>query len=137
MILNNRAVAEFGKVLRLSLIVHMKVIHSKKYYRSYGSPRMCKELHDRGFVCSENRVARLMRQAGITAKPLRRFKCTTQSKHDLPIHPNRLNQNFDVEAPNQVWVSDITYIQIDEGWLYLAAVEDLFSRKILGWAPLM
>jgi len=75
-----------------------------------------------------------MRQAGIVAKPMRSFKCTTQSKHNLPIHPNRLNQNFDVTAPNQVWVSDITYIKTDEGWLYLAAIEDLFSRKIVGWA---
>ena len=116
------------------LIVHMKAIHSKKHYRSYGSPRMCKELRDRGLVCSENRVAKLMQQAGIVATPQRRFKCTTQSKHNLPIHPNRLNQHFDVEAPNQVWVSDITYIKTDDGWLYLAAVEDLFSRKIVGWA---
>ena len=85
-------------------------------------------------MCSENRVARLMQQAGIVAKPRRRFQCTTQSKHNLPIHPNRLNQHFDVGAANQVWVGDITYITTDEGWLYLAAVEDLFSRKIVGWA---
>jgi putative transposase len=116
------------------VIVHMKAIHSKKYYNYYGSPRMCEELRDRGLHCSENRVARLMRQAGIVAKPSRRFKCTTQSKHNFPIHPNRLNQRFDVEAPNQVWVSDITYIKTGEGWLYLATVEDLFSRKIVGWA---
>jgi len=116
------------------LVVHMKAIHSKKYYRYYGSPRMCKELQERGLMCSENRVARLMRQTGIFAKPRRRFKCTTQSKHNLPTHPNRLNQHFDVEAPNQVWAADITYIKTDEGWLYLAAVEDLFSRKIVGWA---
>ena len=116
------------------LVVHMKAIHSKKYYRYYGSPRMCKELRNRGLMCSENRVARLMQQAGIVAKPRRRFQCTTQSKHNLPIHPNRLNQHFDVGAANQVWVGDITYIKTDEGWLYLAAVEDLFSRKIVGWA---
>jgi putative transposase len=116
------------------IIVHMKAIHSKKYYNYYGSPRMCKELRNRGLHCSENRVARLMRQAGIVAKPIRRFKCTTQSKHNFPVHPNRLNQCFDVEAPNQVWVSDITYIKTGEGWLYLAAIEDLFSRKIVGWA---
>ena len=117
------------------MVVHMKAIRSsKKYYHYYGSPRMCKELRKRGLVCSENRVARLMRLAGISAKPKRSFKCTTQSKHDLPVHANRLNQSFDVHAPNQVWVSDITYIKTDEGWLYLAAVEDLFSRKIVGWA---
>ena len=116
------------------LVVHMKAIHSKKYYRYYGSPRMCKELRNRGLMCSENRVARLMQQAGIVAKPRRRFQCTTQSKHNLPIHPNRLNQHFDVGAANLVWVGDITYIKTDEGWLYLAAVEDLFSRKIVGWA---
>jgi len=93
------------------LVVHMKAIHSKKYYRYYGSPRMCKELRNRGLMCSENRVARLMQQAGIVAKPRRRFQCTTQSKHNLPIHPNRLNQHFDVGAANQVWVGDITYIK--------------------------
>jgi transposase InsO family protein len=75
-----------------------------------------------------------MREAGLAAKTKRRFKATTQSKHDLPVAPNLLNQNFSIDRPNAVWVSDITYIATEEGWLYLATTLDLFSRRIVGWA---
>jgi putative transposase len=100
----------------------------------YGSPRIYEELRDQGIRCSRKRVARLMREMGLKARPKRKFKETTNSKHDHPVAPNRLNRQFQTDAPNQVWVADITYIRTFEGWLYLAAVMDLYSRKIVGWA---
>jgi len=75
-----------------------------------------------------------MKEAGLVAKTKRRFKATTQSKHNLPVAPNLLNQNFSVDRPNAAWVSDITYIDTEEGWLYLATTLDLFSRRVVGWA---
>jgi len=87
-----------------------------------------------GIEISRNRVARLMKEAGLRAKTKRRFKATTQSKHDLPVAPNLLDQDFTVDRPNAVWVSDITYIPTDEGWLYLATTIDLYSRRVVGWA---
>lgn len=101
---------------------------------SYGSPRVYKALKAQGETCSENRVARLMREDGLKAKTKRRFKATTNSKHNLPVAPNLLNRNFSPEAPNQVYAGDITYIWTTEGWLYLAVVLDLFSRSVVGWA---
>lgn len=101
---------------------------------NYGSPRITKALKKDGISCSKNRVARLMKQAQIMAKTKKKYKATTNSKHNFPVAENILNQNFKVEQPNQVWVADITYIPTGEGWLYLAAVEDLFHRKIVGWA---
>jgi putative transposase len=101
---------------------------------NYGSPRITKELKDQGIGCSENRVARRMQKNGIAAKSKRRFKVTTQSKHNHPVAENVLQQNFAATAQNQVWVSDITYVWTREGWLYLAIVLDLFSRQIVGWA---
>jgi transposase InsO family protein len=86
-------------------------------------------------MASRGRVARLMRHHGIQAITPRRFRvCTTDSHHDLPIAPNRLDQKFAAERPNQVWLADITYVPTKEGWLYLAVVLDLFTRKIIGWA---
>lgn len=103
--------------------------------RNYGSPRIWNQLNNNEQVpCSENRIARLMRQSGIVAVQKRKFRVTTNSKHDYPVWPNVLNRNFVVERPNTVWVSDITYIWTFEGWLYLAAVLDLFSRGIVGLA---
>jgi len=101
---------------------------------TYGSPRITKALHKQGITCGKNRVARLMRENGIVAKTKRKYKATTNSKHNYPVAANLLNQNFSVDKPNQVWVADITYIPTDEGWLYLASIEDLFQRKIVGWS---
>lgn len=100
----------------------------------YGSPRITEELRDQGYVCNEKRVARMMRAHGIRAKTVRKYKVTTDSKHNLPVAPNLLNRQFTVAQPNAVWVSDITYIWTSEGWLYLAGVVDLYSRQVVGWA---
>lgn len=101
---------------------------------TYGSPRVHAELRSRGRPVGANRVARLMRENGVTARFKRRWKRTTDSRHSLPIAPNDLDRNFSVEEPNSIWVTDITYIWTLEGWLYLAVVEDLFSRRIVGWS---
>ena len=102
---------------------------------NYGSPRIWDQLNNKDRIyCSENRVARIMRVNAIVAIQRRKFRVTTTSKHDYPVWPNVLNRNFTVEKPNSVWVSDITYIWTFEGWLYLAAVLDLFSRGIVGLA---
>jgi len=101
---------------------------------TYGSPRITQELRDSEVDCSRNRVARIMRKYGITARPLRRFVVTTDSKHRLPVAPNRLDQKFTVEMPNTHWSADITYLWTGEGWLYLAVVLDLYSRRVVGWS---
>ncbi len=101
---------------------------------AYGSPRVTKQLHAEGIRCGKNRVARLMKANGLQAVVKRKFKVTTDSKHDYPVAKNLLNRNFTTDRPNQVWVTDITYIPTLEGWLYLAAVMDLYSRQIVGWA---
>jgi transposase InsO family protein len=101
---------------------------------TYGAPRIHADLRSQGFRCGRNRVARLMRQLGIKAKAKRKFKATTDSKHNLPIAPNVLDQNFDVAGPNEVWAADITYIPTQEGWLYLAVCIDLYSRMVVGWS---
>jgi len=102
---------------------------------NYGSPRIWDQLHNKECMrCSENRVARLMREEGIVAAQKRKFRVTTNSKHGYPVWPNVLNRNFVVKKPNAVWVSDITYVWTFEGWLYVAAVLDLFSRGIVGLA---
>ena len=91
-------------------------------------------LRAEGVVCNHKRVARLMRLEGIYGRRKRRKVVTTDSKHNYPIAPNLLNRQFQAEAPNEKWVADITYIPTREGWLYLAAVMDLYSRKIVGWS---
>ena len=101
---------------------------------AYGSPRMVRELRDRGFPASKERVERLMRENGIRARHKRRFKATTDSKHSLPVAPNLLARDFTPAKPNQVWTADMTYIWTDEGWLYLAVVLDLFNREVVGWS---
>jgi len=102
---------------------------------NYGSPRVWNELNNvEDIRCSENRVARVMRVNGIVAVQKRKFRVTTNSKHNHPVWPNVLNRNFVVEKPNAVWVSDITYVWTFEGWLYVAAILDLFSRGIVGLA---
>jgi putative transposase len=100
----------------------------------YGSPRMTAELNARGHDCSENTVAKLMRAGGIRAKAPRRFVRTTDSNHRLPVAENLLARDFDPAGPNESWCADITYIPTGEGWLYLAVVEDLFGRMIVGWS---
>jgi len=100
----------------------------------YGSPRMHAELVARGHGCCVNTVARLMRRAGIAAKTARQFRHTTDSNHGRPVADNLLDRRFDPASANAAWVADITYIPTREGWLYLAAVEDLYSRMVVGWA---
>lgn len=102
--------------------------------KTYGSPRIYKELVARGRSVSENRVAKLMQAGNIAVKRKKKRKITTDSRHDYPVAPNLLNRNFKADRPDQKWVGDITYIPTAEGWLYLATVMDLFSRKIVGWA---
>jgi putative transposase len=103
----------------------------------YGSPRTFQELKGLGFRCGEHKVARLMREAGIRAKSARKFRVTTQSEHANPIAPNVLDRNFSIERdakPDRVWAADITYIPTKEGWLYLAVIIDLATRRVVGWS---
>jgi putative transposase len=100
----------------------------------YGSPRVHAQLRAQGRRVSRKRVARLMEQQKLAARRRRRRVCTTDSKHGLPVAPNVLNRNFCPAAPNRTWATDITYVWTAEGWLYLAVVLDLFSRKVVGWA---
>ena len=103
--------------------------------KTYGSPRIRVVLRRKGVVCGKNRVARLMRLHGIVAQPRQKWHpTTTQRQPGVVPAPNRLNQDFTASAPNRKWVSDFTYVATAEGWLYLAAVIDLFSRKVVGWA---
>ena len=109
----------------------IKNIHSANR-EVYGSPRIHAEMKKQGERCSRKRVAKLMKQEKIQAKMRKKWKITTKSNKRAKVSPNHLNQNFEVEAPDKVWVSDITYISTQEGWLYVAIVMDLFSRKIVG-----
>ena len=112
----------------LRLLTHIKAVH-KESKNTYGSPRIHVELCSRGIRCGKNRVARLMKQNGIQAKHKRKFKATTDSNHNLPVHENKLNRSFGAESVDKAWVADITYIWTREGWLYLAVILDLFSRN--------
>ena len=116
-----------------ALLVHIKAIHAETR-GGYGWPRIWKELLARGIRVGKLRVQKLMQLHGIRAKGKRRFKVTTDSRHDLPISPNLLDRQFTVAEPDKVWAGDITYIATDEGWLFLAVVIDLFSRQVVGWA---
>jgi len=103
--------------------------------QTYGSPRIEQELRKKGRCHGRNRIARLMKQKSLCGRQKKRYRVqTTDSNHDQPIAPNRLAQAPKATAPNQLWVADITYIETKEGWLYLAAILDLYSRKIVGWA---
>jgi putative transposase len=115
------------------MLVLIQAIHAE-LKGAYGSPRMVRELRGRGFPAGKERVERLMRENGIRARHKRRYKATTDSRHNLAVAPNRLERNFTPAAPSQVWTSDITYLWTDEGWLYLAIVLDLFNREIVGWS---
>lgn len=101
---------------------------------TYGARRIAREVHSNGTHCGRSRAKTLMNLAGVVAKQKRKFKVTTNSKHDLPVAPNLLNRRFNVKEPDRVYVSDITYIWTQEGWLYLAVVIDLFSRQVVGWS---
>lgn len=128
-----RGVVSKRKQANQALLAEIKRI-DKELGGIYGSPRMTVELRARGFVCSEKRVARLMRQANIKPVTSRKFKVTTNSDHSQPLAENLVDQNFHAERPNQLWTSDITYIETHEGWMYMAVVLDVFSRQIVGWA---
>lgn len=107
----------------------------KRSRGTYGAPRIHAELSSTGTICSLNRVARLMRKEGIQARRRKQYKVTTtNSRHSHPIAPNTLNRQFWASGPNQKWVGDITYIQTKEGWLYMAAILDIYSRRVVGWA---
>lgn len=99
----------------------------------YGSPRITAELREEGFKCSKNRVARLMRKHGITARTKRRFRITTNSNHNLPVAKNLVEMQFNPEKKNSLWTTDITYIWTREGWLYLSVMLDLWSRSVISW----
>jgi len=116
------------------LVDAIKRVHKDNCGR-YGSPRIHEELKARGRGASRGRIERLMRQHGIRAIMARpRRVRTTDSRHDLPIAPNLLDRNFSADAPNRIWLADITYVETDQGWLYLSTVMDLYTRKIVGWA---
>jgi putative transposase len=115
------------------LVREMERIH-REVDRSYGSPRMQRELLGRALPCGRHRVARLMRAHGLRAKQARRWRVTTDSRHGFAVAPNRLGRRFSSTGPNQVWMSDVTYVSTAEGWCYLAVVLEAFSRRIVGWA---
>jgi len=121
------------KIRNLELLEKIRKIH-KVSRETYGSPRITHALKNEGIPCGKNRVAKLMSENRITARTKRKFKATTNSKHNYPVADNILNQDFSAAKPNQIWVADITYIPTDEGWLYLAAIVDLYQRKVVGWA---
>jgi len=102
-------------------------------YETYGSPRVYRDLKTQGFACSENRVARLMRLRGLRAKRVRCYKTTTRRNKKNPVATNLLKRDFAAERPDHKWLTDITYLPTREGWLYLAAILDLYSRQIVGW----
>jgi len=102
--------------------------------QTYGSPRVYRELKAAGVACSENRVARLMRLGKLRPKQVRGYKSTTKRNKAHPVAPNVLNRDFTADRPDHKWLSDITYIPTGDGWLYLAAILDLYARRIVGWA---
>jgi len=115
------------------LKIEIAVSHSASR-QTYGSPRIERDLRQEGHHVSRKRVARLMRELGLEGRRKRRFRATTDSNHKFPVAPNLLMRDFDVDAPNTAWVTDITYIATLEGWLYLAVILDLFSRRVVGYA---
>ncbi len=116
-----------------ALLVHIRAVFAV-HRGAYGWPRIWRQLRAEGVRVGKLRVQQLMQQHGIRARGKRRFRVTTDSRHGLPIAPNLLNRNFTVAAPNRVWAGDMTYIHTEEGWLFLAVVVDLFSRRIVGWS---
>ena len=121
------------KRLKDKLTAKIKRVHMESK-GIYGSPKITKVLLSEGISVSQKTVANIMQEHNIKSKTVKKYKATTNSNHSLPVSPNHLNQNFNVEAPGKAWVTDITYVWTSQGWLYLATVMDLFSRRIIGWA---
>ena len=115
------------------LLTLIRAIHAR-FKGAYGSPRVWRELKGQDLPVSRERVARLMKAHGIRARHKRRYKATTDSRHELPVAPNVLDRQFEASRPDQKWTADITYIPTAEGWLYLAVVMDLYTRMIVGWS---
>jgi putative transposase len=115
------------------LIIEVKLL-SKLSRNSYGSRQIAKNLQAKGYKVGRYQARTLMRKAGVVCKQRRRYRVTTMSNHSRPIAINILNRQFSISKPNRVWVADITYLWTHEGWLYIAAVLDLFSRRVVGWA---
>jgi transposase InsO family protein len=115
------------------LVTEIRGVQKKSKYR-YGSPRVTQELRRGGRRVGHNRVARLMRQNGLGARPRRQFRVTTRSVASRAVAANLVDRNFWPPAANQIWASDLTYIATGEGWLYLAVVLDLYSRRVVGWS---
>jgi transposase InsO family protein len=118
---------------RAQLDAEVKLAFTAEKSRA-GSPRLARRLKAQGHTAGRHQVAQSLRRQGLRAKGARKYKATTYSKHSLPVAPNLLAQDFSADRPNQKWVSDITYIATDEGWLYLAVVLDLYSRLVVGWS---
>lgn len=121
------------KMANQELLQAIRKVHQESN-EIYGSPRITEELHHQGWACGENRVARLMREHDIRANVARRFHATTRRNPAHVAAPNLLRRNFTASRPDEIWLADITYIPTQEGWLYLAAMLDLYSRRIVGWA---
>ena len=121
------------KLEDMRLLVAIKAAHQRSR-GTYGPKKILDELADQGIVAGLNRIRRLRTLHGIRCTHKKKFRVTTDSKHNLPVAPNLLDRQFVRSAPNQVWVADITYIPTDEGWLFLAAVKDLHTCEIVGWA---
>ncbi len=115
------------------ILEHINRVH-RESFTIYGSPMITMQLNNEGIYVSRGIVARLMRRNGIRSKVKRKFKATTDSNHNLPVAENILNRQFKAEARNKKWVSDITYLWTDEGWLYLAGILDLYDGAIVGWS---
>lgn len=128
----SRPLSERAKGDQLMLVEIREIFQQSR--RTYGYPRVHKELIARGITCGRDRVARLMRKAGLRAEHKRKYYVTTQSDHKRPVAPNLLGQDFVSETVNQKWLTDITFVPTDEGWLFLAPILDLYSRMIVGWA---
>src|SRR5262249_53150562 len=120
---------------RAELTNQIRQIHARPHHDVYGAPRVHQALLAEGHVYNPKTVANCMKQAGIQAKTTKSFRVsTTDSNHSHPVAKNIVDRNFSPSAKNQTWTADITYIPTAEGWLYLAAVEDLYTRKIVGWS---
>jgi putative transposase len=117
----------------LRLVPLVRELH-RQSGRTYGTRRIADDLREQGVLCGRYRARTLMAMAGVSARQKRKFKATTDSSHEFPVAPNLLGREFSAEAPDRVWVSDITYVWTREGWLYLAVVIDLFSRMVVGWS---
>jgi putative transposase len=116
-----------------SLLEQIKMVH-KVSHQTYGSPRIHRELRAQGYICNKKRVARLMRKNGIQSKQTKAYRTTTNRNKAHPVAPNLVQRQFEAERPDQIWLSDISYIPTWEGWLYLAAILDMCSRRVVGWS---